>query len=134
MERQIGVPSLHKAFHEHPWKGRRERSLYLRLSDGKINGCDSLYLRLSIKEDGRADACAFPNSDFRMERQMGALSLRILLKDTWKGRWVCFSYLRLSNEKADGCALLTQGFPQTPMEGLVGVLSICQALRWKGRC
>lgn len=108
----MGVPSLHKAFHEHPWKGRWVCSLYRRLSDGKINGCASLYTRLSIKEDDRADSCAFPSSDFRMERQMGALSLRTLLKDTWKGRCGCFSCLRLSNEKADGCALLTQGFSQ----------------------
>lgn len=77
--------SLHKAFHEHPWKGRWVCATHFRLSDGKAGG-----------------SCPYA------------------LSSTTHG-------------KADGYTLLTQRFPQTPMEGLVGVLSHMSGFPMEGQ-
>lgn len=158
MERQVGVYLLHKAFHEHPWKGR---------------WVCSLYIRLSIKEDGRAGlvlynaACLnlYPNLGFQMERlvaaalmhppqrhmegQMGVVSIPQTFR--WKGRWVCPPYTRSSTNthgRVGGCALLTSGFqmerqvagalthsPPRHMERQMGIPSLHRDFHkhpWKG--
>lgn len=59
-----------------------------------------------------------------MERQMGVLSLyQAFHKGRWQGRSCTFPNSGFQMERQVAAALMH--CPQTPMEGLVGVVSIC---------